>query len=208
MGTAGVQGELWGARARDWSELAEPVSRSVYDAVFARTGIGPGTKLLDIGCGAGGALVAARELGAEVTGLDAASNLVEIARSRLPGARIEIGEMEDLPFADESFDVVTGFNSFQFAGDPVEALREARRVCKPGGSVVMLVWGKPEECDTLRATVAAVMALLPPAPGAPGPAALSEEGVIENMMEQAGLAALHSGDVDCPFLFLNVDAAC
>ena len=93
--------------------------------------------MLDIGCGAGGALLVARRLGAAVTGLDAAQALVEIARERLPGARIEIGEMENLPFEDGTFDLVTSFNAFQFAENPIHALQEAGRVCRPEGTILM-----------------------------------------------------------------------
>ena len=145
MGTSQMMGELWGAKAVDWTELGEPVSRPAFEAAFTRTGIGPGTRLLDLGCGAGGAMVLARSLGAEVTGLDASSELVRVARSRLPGVRVEVGDLEELPFQDAGFDVVTGFNSFQFAGDIPRALREAQRVCRPGGAVLMCVWGPREK---------------------------------------------------------------
>src|SRR5688572_31538984 len=98
MGTAQVQGELWGAKAGDWTTLQEPGWRPVYETVLREAGVGTGTKLLDAGCGAGGALLVAREMGADVAGLDAAPALVAIARERLPGARIEVGELEELPF--------------------------------------------------------------------------------------------------------------
>lgn len=205
MGSAAVQGSMWGAKARDWSELAEPVGRPAIDVVLARAGVKQGTRLLDVGCGAGLALVVARGLGAEVCGLDAAESLVAIARERVPGARIEVGEMESLPFADASFDVVTGFNSFQFAADTVAALREARRVCRPGGTVAMLVWGPPEQCDSIRASFSAVMALLPPPP-TNNVQSLSQPGVIEARMVEAGLAPTESGDVDIPFDYPSVDA--
>jgi SAM-dependent methyltransferase len=209
VGTAQVQGELWGAKAADWAELQEPAWRPVYDAVLARAGVAGGTKLLDVGCGAGGALVAARSLGAEVWGLDAAQNLVEVARKRLPGARVEVGEMEELPFGDAEFDVVTGFNSFQFAGDVERALREARRVCKPQGTVAMLVWGRKEECDLCGATLPAVLALLPPPPsGSPSLKPLSEPGVIEAMMHGSGLRPTARGELDSEFAYADVATAC
>lgn len=62
-------------------------------------------------------------------------------------SRIEVGEMEELPFADAAFDAVTSFNAFQFAGDPGRALREAGRVCRQGGTIAMLVWGPKDDCD-------------------------------------------------------------
>src|SRR5438132_12106126 len=156
IGSAAIQGELWGLRARDWAELNEPAWRPVFEVALDLAELTPGKHLLDIGCGAGGALVIARRRGAEVTGLDAAANLAAIARERLPGARIEIGEMEDLPFDGESFDIVTGINSFQFAGDIVNALAEARRVLRPNGTLVMLVWGRGDDCELVSGTASAV----------------------------------------------------
>ena len=208
MASGEIQGELWGAKAADWVEAQEPHWRPVYEAVLSEGGVGAGTKLLDIGCGAGAALVIARGRGAEVAGLDAAKNLVAVARSRLPDARIEIGEMEELPFSDRAFDVVTGFNAFQFAADPVRALREAGRVCRAGGTVAMLVWGRREDCDLMRITVPAVMALMPPPPpGAPQPTALSEPGVIQRLMEEAGLAPGADGEIGLAFVYPDAATA-
>ena len=122
MGTAKQQGEIWGARAEDWASANEPAWTPVFDAVLDSAAVHRGTKMLDIGCGAGGALVLARQRGAEVSGLDGAEALVAIARKRLAGAEIVVGKMEDLPFDDQRFDVVTGINSFQFSGNLVNAL--------------------------------------------------------------------------------------
>src|SRR5205814_1806979 len=121
----------------------------------------------------------ATKRGAKVTGLDAAAPLVEIARTRVPEGDFRVGELEQLPYADGSFDLVTGFNSFQYAAEPVNALQEARRVVRGDGRVVIAVWGKPEQCE-LADYLAALGALLPPPPpGAPGPWALSEDGALE-----------------------------
>ena len=66
---------------------------------------------------------------------------------RLPGRDFRVGEMQTLPYADQSFDVVTGFNSFQVAASPIDALREARRVARRAGTVVIATWGPPEDCE-------------------------------------------------------------
>lgn len=55
--------------------------------------------------------------------------------------------MTELPFADDTFDLVTGFSSFFFADDIVRALREARRVARPGAAVIAEVFGHPDRCD-------------------------------------------------------------
>src|ERR671937_2340012 len=168
-GSAQVQGELWGARARDWAEVQEPAQGGLYGPVLDAAGVGEGTRLLDAGCGSGVAAAIAHERGARVCGIDAALPLVEIARERVPGAVFQAGEIEELPYGDDGFDVVTGFNSFQYAADPVRALREARRVARPGGQIGIAVWGLPEETEALGFLKAMASLLPPPPPGAPGP---------------------------------------
>jgi SAM-dependent methyltransferase len=207
-GTAATQGELWGARARDWAEINEPAWREVFAVAMDKAGAAPGKRLLDIGCGAGGALQIAREMGADVAGLDASVNFAAVASERLPGARIEVGEMEDLPFDDASFDTVTGINSFQFAGDIVRALAEGRRVLRRGGTLLMLVWGRREDCELIAGTASAVFALLAAArPGAPPQRPLHEPGVIEGLMRGAGLAPVASGEFQADLATATKDAA-
>jgi ubiquinone/menaquinone biosynthesis C-methylase UbiE len=202
-----VQGALWGAKAHDWAEVQEPAWRALYREIARIAQVAPGMRLLDIGCGAGGFLVEANEARADVAGLDASEALVEIARRRLPHAPIHIGEMEELPFDDQSFDLVTGINSFQFAGDVVTALQEARRVCRAGGKVLMLVWGRRQDCDLLSATMPAVIALLPPAGSTVAPVAFSEPGVIEALMNRAGLTPLAAEEISHSLAYANMEEA-
>src|SRR5262245_26392056 len=98
MGTAELQGSIRRSRPNDWAGPAAPVTLPAFEAVYARARVGAGTRVLDLGCGAGTALMYARSLGAEVAGLDAAEPLIEVARRRLPGARLEVGDLEELPF--------------------------------------------------------------------------------------------------------------
>jgi SAM-dependent methyltransferase len=187
MGSSKLQGDLWSARAREWAELQEGSFRPLYEAAFAAAGVSRGSAVLDVGCGAGLALQIARTRGAAVSGLDAAAGLAEIARHRCPGSDIRLGDSEALPFAEASFDVVTGFNSFQFATDPVRALAEARRVTRPAGCVVIAVWGERERCQLAPYLAAVGRFVPPPPPGAPGPFALSAPGSLEALVEKAGL---------------------
>ncbi len=159
----------------------------LYEAAFEAAKVSKGSTLLDVGCGAGLALQMAQARGAKVTALDAAKGLVDIAKSRCPGADIRVGESEALPFSDAMFDVTTGFNSFQYAADPVQALSEAKRVTRANGYVVVAVWGAAEKCD-LAPYVAALGKLLPrPPPGGSGPFALSAPGALEALVSKAGL---------------------
>lgn len=207
MGSAEVQGRLWGAAPEDWAQLAEPTATPVYEAVFDAMGVGPGTRLLDAGCGAGLAMQLAQKRGATVTGLDASAGLLAVARRRLAEARFDRGDLEELPYPDDSFDAVTAFNSVQYATDPVAALRQLRRVAVPGGKVAVVTWGDPQRCET-KVLIAALGALLPPPPpGAAGPFALSEPGRLEDLLSSAGLTPVGSGDVPSPFVFADLDTA-
>lgn len=141
----------------------------------------------------------AAEMGATVSGFDAAEPLLAIARTRTPGGDFRLADLEDVPFAEGAFDVVTGFNAFQFAADPVRALSEARRVARPGGVVVVMTWGDPEGMEA-AAIVGALRPLLPPPPpGAPGPFALSDVNRLNAFAEAAGLTAERVVDVDSPW---------
>jgi SAM-dependent methyltransferase len=196
-----------GARARDYAEIVEPCALPLYEAVFRAAGVGAATRLLDVGCGPGLAARLAAERGAKVTGLDAAEASLAIARERTPEGDFRAGELENLPWPDNTFDAVTGLNAFQYAADVVNALREARRVVRPGGRVAMAVLGRPEDCELAGVAAALGQFLPPPPPGAPGPFALSAPGSLEGLLEQAGLAPLTSGEVDCPLEFPDLEAA-
>jgi SAM-dependent methyltransferase len=175
----------------------------MYEVILHRTSVGPGVRVLDVGCGAGRFLQEAARLGAQVTGLDATQPLLDIAASRTPEGRFVLGDAEELPFDDHTFDVVTGFNSFQYAANRTHALEEARRVARPGTPVVIAVWGREDDCD-LAAYVFALGKRLPPPPaGAPGPFALSEPGALRALTEGAGLRVSEEADVACPCTFAD-----
>ena len=202
-GSAPVQGELWGARARDYADFQEPQVAPLFEHAIRHTGIGQGVAVLDVGCGAGGFCGLAANAGATVAGIDASQALIEIARERVPAACLEVGDMQFLPYDDDVYDVVTGFNSFQYAADPVAALREAGRVVKPGGTVHVVVWGREEHTE-LVAALTALRPLLPPAPpGAPGPFALSYPGALEALVERAGLTPTADGYIEVAFEYPN-----
>lgn len=202
-----ANGHIWGLRAADWANIQEQQCAPAYHAVLGKAAVGPGTSLLDAGCGAGLALQLAADLGAEVSGFDASAALLQIARDRLPDAVLARGDLEELPFEESAFDVVTGFNSFQFATDPVAALSEARRVTKPGGHVFVMTWGAPAGMEAV-ALVAALKPLLPPPPpGAGGPFALSEPGKLEELTMSAGLTPLEVFDVQAAWRYPDLTTA-
>lgn len=201
--TAEMNGQLWGARAQAWAEIQEGSARPVYESVLERTHVQSGTRYLDIGCGSGMAAQIAASRGADVSGVDAADQLLAIARSRVPAGDFRQGELEELPFDDQGFDIVTGFNSFQYAGNPVLALREAKRVTAPDGSVVIMTWGDPDGMEAASLVAAMKPLMPPPPPGAPGPFALSDESALRQFATEAGLEPVEVFDVASPFIYAD-----
>lgn len=125
------------------SVLRSHRSRSIADsAAYLEPYLRPGLTLLDVGCGPGTITVDfARRLGPEAvtaTEIDQdalALGRVEAQRQGLAGISFEVADVHDLPFADDSFDLVHAHQVLQHVGDPVRALAEMRRVCRPGGFV-------------------------------------------------------------------------
>src|SRR5581483_10315480 len=198
---------LWGAHATDWAETQEPLSEPLFEAALAKCGVGSGKRVLDVGCGAGRAAEMAAERGASVAGFDASEQMIEVARKRTPDGDFRIGDLQELPWASESFDVVTAFNSLQYAASPVDALREAARVTKRGGRIAIGLWGDPEKCQAAPYIAAIGSLLPPPPPGAPGPWALSAPEAMRNLIEGAGLKMNAMRDVACPWIYRNEEIA-
>jgi SAM-dependent methyltransferase len=161
--------------------------RPSYELAIKRAGLRAGQTVLDAGCGSGAFLRVAADHGAIVSGIDASEALLAIARERVPNADLSLGDLQRLPYPDDTFDAVTGFCSFFFADDMVEALREAGRVAKPGAPVVIQVWGRPERFDL--GLMKAVLARFRPPPPADrlDPSTLWRPGVLEDLAVQAGL---------------------
>ena len=128
MGSAENQGDLWGRVPRDWAELQELQHRPLWEAMLNEGDVASGTRFFDAGCGGGGASVLAAQRGASVCGLDAAATLIQIARERVPGGDFRVGDIQELPFDEHTFDAVIAASSLQYSEDRIATLRELRRV--------------------------------------------------------------------------------
>jgi ubiquinone/menaquinone biosynthesis C-methylase UbiE len=167
MSTKTIQGKLWSVAPQFWAQHFEPWFLPMYKKVLQQLELTENDLLLDAGCGAGMFSKLAATTGAQVIGVDAAPGLLEVARERNPGISFLEEDLEALPFTDERFDVVTGFNSFQYAGSFDKALLEAQRVLKPGGRLVLGLWDKPENSEATSVLKAIGTLLPPPPPGTP-----------------------------------------
>lgn len=150
--------------AGDYPSMAarlEPASATLV----ATVGVGVGIRVLDVATGSGNAALVAAALGADVTGLDLAPNLLAVARQRAEEAELPIelveGDAEDLPFADADFDRVVSVFGVMFAPDQQRAADELVRVCRPGGRIGICAW-TPD--GVLGRVFALLAARLPPPP--------------------------------------------
>jgi ubiquinone/menaquinone biosynthesis C-methylase UbiE len=179
----------------EWAYLAEPYARPANELLFDRLDIGDGVRVIDIACGSGFAAHLAAERNAQVAGLDAAEALVSIARVRTPDGDFRVGDMFDLPFADNSFDVATSFNGIWKGCDG--ALGEARRVLVPAGRLGLTFWGRYDRLG-LMPYFLKVIELSPPDHGAASmeQGDTGRNGVVEDMLAATGFELVERGTVE------------
>ncbi|MBI4352940.1 MAG: class I SAM-dependent methyltransferase [Candidatus Omnitrophica bacterium] len=112
-----------------------------------RPALGDGQRVLDVGCGTGSLelKLLARWPGVRLTAVDACPEMVETARRKsalLPRVDWRVADAHSLPFPEESFDTVLSASAFHYFEIPQEALREIKRVLKPGGRFFFLDWSR------------------------------------------------------------------
>ena len=141
--TANPNRALW--EKGDFSRVAESM-RGSGEAFVARLGVTPGMKVLDLGCGDGTTALPLARLGADVLGVDIASNLVAAGNRRaqaegLSNCRFQEGDASHLDdLADDTFDLVVSIFGAMFAPRPADVAREMVRVTRPGGRIIMGNW--------------------------------------------------------------------
>jgi ubiquinone/menaquinone biosynthesis C-methylase UbiE len=178
-----VESDIWGACAHDWAEIEDEASRSLFQVILDAVSVSEGTKLLDIGCGSGLASAMGANLGDKISGLDSSPNLLKIAKKRVPDGDFRLGDMNSsFPWQDDTFDVVTAFNSLFVATDQVSTLSKVRRVTRPSGRVAIVYWGLPEEVEA-SAYLDALKPLMLPPPEPPNPFSTADQ--LEELAQSA-----------------------
>lgn len=129
--------------AGDYGHFARFLEPGALD-FLARLNVAPGTRMLDLGCGAGQIAIPAAKAGVDVTGIDIAANSIAQAQARAAAegvtARFEEADAEMLPYADASFDLVVSLIGAMFAPRPELVAAEMLRVCRSGGRIAMANW--------------------------------------------------------------------
>jgi SAM-dependent methyltransferase len=192
---------MWAAVAGAWGEhaaYADERGAAVTEVLLDRAALHPGDRVLELACGpGGGGLAAAARVmpGGEVVLSDVAEEMTAIAAERaaargITNVRARVLDLEDIDQPDAAYDVVLCREGLMFALDPARAVREIRRVLRPGGRVAVAVWGERARNPWLAVVFDAVSeqigAPVPP-PGIPGPFALDDTNHLRALFDDAGL---------------------
>jgi ubiquinone/menaquinone biosynthesis C-methylase UbiE len=183
---------------RKWHAHIAHFTRGATEALLEAAQLRPGMRVLDLASGVGDpalSLAAAVGPAGRVTATDLGPGMISLAEelARMKGLKnIEFSEAnaESLPFPDESFDVVTCRFGVMFFPDQVRALKECRRVLKPGGRAVFAAWGTKEQpfFATTAGIVMKYVQMPPPDPDAPNLFMFGERGRLRRALETAGFA--------------------
>ena len=202
----------WDKRARSVREFGLPVSMWMLD----HAGLRPGGRVLELAAGPGetGFLAAERILpGGSLVCTDATDEMLDVARARAKELGIEDVEfkrieLEWIDLGTASVDAVLCKWGLMFAVDPEAALREVRRVLRPGGRVALAVWDEPPVNPWATIPTRALVELghtTAPDPDAPGMFALAPSGRLQSLLEAAGFLEVLVESVDPPRAFGSVE---
>jgi SAM-dependent methyltransferase len=202
----------WGAQRAVFQAAAEPVSQWLVERVDPQ----PGLRMLELAAGPGDTGLRAAELlhpmGTMIL-TDISEGMLEVARARaaeLGISNVEFKVMDaewiDLPTAD--VDGVVCRWGYMLLADPGAALRETRRVLKPGGTVALAAWTGPEDnpwSSVPNQELVRIGAMPPPDPTQPGQFAWRDPAVIADALEEAGFVLAEIDQVDLSFRFPSLD---
>jgi SAM-dependent methyltransferase len=183
----------------DYPSMVETFLLPLGPRLVEACGIGPGMRVLDVGAGTGNASLPAAELGADVVASDLTPELLDAGRLRAEAAGLELewveADAENLPFEDESFDVVMSSIGAMFAPQHQAVADELVRVCRPGGTIAMLNWTPEGMIGALFRTMGPFAP--PPPPGAqPPPLWGGEDHVRELFGDRVDLRSLERGALE------------
>ena len=198
MATSSADAELKARHKKMWESgdypsMVETFLLPVGSRLVDACGLGEGMRVLDVAAGTGNASIPAARTGAQVTASDLAPALLEAGRQKAESEGVELewieADAENLPFEDESFDVVMSCIGAMFAPQHQAVADEMVRVCKPGGTIAMLNWTPEGMIGALFRTMGTYAP--PPPPGAqPPPLWGSEDHVRELFGDRVDLHTL------------------
>lgn len=204
----GLKGQVTRSAAEIYEEFFVPALFRQWASIVAdAAGIRAGQRVLDVACGTG---VLAREAaarvapGGSVVGLDRNDGMLAMARRMAPAVDWKAGRAEQLPFPDAGFDAVVSQFGLMFFDDRVQAVREMRRVLKPGGRLAVAVWDRLQSSPGYAAMAALLERLFGPriAGELHAPFALGDAEALRALFAEAGWTgvqvATHAGTARFP----------
>jgi len=202
------QHDYWADHASEWEKWAEivaPQAEGFNRPLIDAAGITAGGKVLDLACGAGEpSLTAAATVGADghVTASDYSAEMLAATKRRAEANGVgnmsfEQADMQDLPFADNSFDHVISRFGFMYTEAPDVTASEILRVLRPGGRVALMVWGRMEDNTVLSVALNAANSVLGvlDESAAEHPGAYAEEGSLTSIFDAAGFDNAEESDI-------------
>ena len=202
-----------------WLEWTERNFKPVTDWVQEAVAWQPGTRALDIGCGAGyPSLIAARRVapGGSVVATDLSPEMLNVAsraaqRARLHNISFLEMDAEDLTLTNASFDAVTNTYGLMFCPDAARAIAQAHRVLVPGGRLALVVWDVPEKSpyfSVITGVATRQFGFQPPQPGTPGPFRFADRDVLTSLMRGAGFSDVRVESCPAAFECASADQYC
>ncbi len=211
---------MWASVAPAWGEhadYADARGAAITARMLKLSAPRPGERVLELACGAGGVGIAAAKLvgpAGEVVLSDVAAEMTTVAAAR--AAALGLGNVQSLPLdlddiaqPDQAYDVVVCREGLMFALDPDRAVREIRRILRPGGRLALAVWGPRAHNPWLGIVFDAVGAQLGapvPPPGVPGPFSLDDPDRLARLLADAELADVVVTEVATPLRAASFDA--
>ena len=212
----GADGEYWATYHREYERLL-----GVFDRALVAAGdVGPGDRILEIGCGTGATTraLAARAADGSVLGLDLSGPMLTVARSAADRERVRNvefvqGDAQVYPFEPSSFDVAVSRMGCMFFGDPATAFANVGRALRPGGRLALTVWQEVAANEWVTAIDDALGetpsedAAEEPTGYVPGPFSLADRELCTSLLQSAGFVDVGVEDLRLPLAFGTVDEA-
>lgn len=206
------QSAKWNDQAgRSWADLSDLLDRVLapfVPLVLAEIEPVAGSRILDVGCGAGALSLAAAERGGQCVGVDISNPLIEAARARadrlgIAGAQFVRADAQTHGFGPQGFDSLISRFGVMFFADPAAAFRNLRSAVRTGGRLACLAWRGPAENPFMTAAERAAADLLPQLPervdDAPGQFGFADAGRVRTILAGGGWedVEIRPVDVEC-----------